>query len=190
MSSHPFLSLGERKFPVPVAIALVNKRHSSGSVRDLGVRLRISKKLPKPLREQHIEALSKATVERVMFAIDAERTSYPKLSDGIVVEVYGDRYMIHLDERGGAAKPKVTIKAKSIEISYPPCTTNLETYDAFVCIQRQLRTKLAKHYLVRLTQEIHKLNNDSIMSSKLGSVSLREQHTRWGSCASNGNINL
>ncbi len=167
----------------PVEVYLLPKKNSSAVIKDGKVILRLSQFLTSKQREEHIRSL----VDRISKRIEEQQ---PKpwefaLEDGAVLNTWGRRYMLHV-KASTKPTPSIRIKDQAITVSAPASPTARLTTQ----IQQTVRRELAQVYQPVLEEFMLGLNRATLRSGKLNRVTFREQKSRWGSCAANGNINI
>lgn len=171
--------------PVPVQVEFFPKKNSSGCIRDGVIHLRISQYLSAREKQQHIEHLTDRLQRRL-------RSAPPSvwdipLEDGTTFVCFRQKFMLHISIEEGVKKPKLRRRKQAIFLTV---SSHAILDEEAATIRKRLRALLACHFKLEVDGYVQMLNEQTLASTKLRKISLRDQRSRWGSCSSDGNISL
>ena len=177
------------EFVLPVQVIRETRPNSRVAMGKSGAIMRISLLLP---RDQQLEQIGKFRVW-----LEGQLTKHPDKYErfrqkvyhhGEVLSVGGRDYTLRFVRE--ADKANVTGKLHTtdhtIVFHVPAQATDRQLGPA---IETLLSRLIGAHFLPEVTRRVHELNAQHF-GKKINKISLKYNHSNWGSCSSKGNINL
>ncbi|MBX7224823.1 MAG: M48 family metallopeptidase [Chitinophagales bacterium] len=179
-----YLSAG---LPLPVTVTTEKRRSSRVTIRSGEVLIQLPQFLSKNQREENIEQLiGWARKKLQQLKLPVQRSDEFYLSGGEIM-LLDEKFMLKIEPSKDAFVYSRLVKSdRRVEIYIPEKTVFEERKQT---IKKALSRIFAKYAQPVVEQRIRELNATHFRKN-IEKISLRYNHTRWGSCSSNGNISI
>lgn len=178
------LAVGERQ--VPVRILFEERYNNRVTVNHNGITIKISAKQPKDEQRKNIDTFLKWAKEKLGDKPELlDFLPQRKYVNGEVIRVGGYDFAINIFFHE-SAKSTARIFNQQIVIALAKGLSA----EAQISTNSYLVSKcLAKFFLPIVTERIHELNN-RYFRKEINSVKIKYNTSNWGSCSTQGNINI
>ena len=171
--------------PFPVKISTEPRRSSRVTIRSGEVHIQLPNFLNEIQREKNIQQLLK-WAKRKFNQLEIS----PKKQDGFYqnggeITVLDEVFKVVIEQNAAnTTLSKLNKREKIVTIKVAANVANQKSI-----VQKALSRIFSIYSLSFVEQRLHELNNQ-FFKKPLGKISLRHNHSRWGSCSSNTNISI
>lgn len=174
---------------IPVTIHIEARSNSRVSIAKKGAIIRIAQYLSEKDRHNQITAwltwIEKQVRKKPDHYIRFKQKIY---HDGQQLNVGSVAYTIHFEREAGRSSVTGHLHTRDHKIIFV-VPGNASDARLAPHIETLLSRLVAAHFLPEVTRRVHELNALHFQRP-LGKISLKYNHSNWGSCSSKGNINL
>ncbi len=158
------------------------QRSSTIRIKDQKIILRFSKYLSSSDTQKHAETLLSRIKKQLGKINPKHNLNSIKFQNGEKLVTFKDIYELRFIE--SVKRFQIKVLAPYINIYFPSQKNIPKNY-----LHKLIRKKIAEYYYPEIQTLILKINQ-KYFKAKYQKISLKEMHSRWGSCSSGKNINL